>query len=340
MRRTISPPWRLPADSCCWSARRRAQRARRSACAGRRATGAWRWPLPAQAASRTSCPPPWWRWRRTAPASTWWRSMSAPHACWRGSRSARPRRWRWRRASPCLPRSKALPSSTGPGIDPGHGTSHHAPTALVLGGYGNFGASICRALAGHPRIGHPRMAWLVAGRNGASAQALAATPGHGAQGLARVSRHGSDVVGCAHPTERSARRIAQPMPRVLASDATPLCAPMASADRQMIGDATLARAGPVSRGAAQHHAGPGHARSIVFLFLALRQRFAAQHRMALELIERLLQLEVLVGAKLRRPAVGDGLFGLVLQAQAGFFAGFFTGLVLLFFALAAAQMLV
>ncbi|MCW8182226.1 hypothetical protein D8B29_22460, partial [Verminephrobacter eiseniae] len=41
------------------------------------------------------------------------------------------------------------------------------------------------------------------------------------------------------PSERSARRIAQPIPSVLASDATPRCASMASADRQMIGDATL-----------------------------------------------------------------------------------------------------
>src|SRR6218665_1376133 len=59
---------------------------------------------------------------------------------------------------------------------------------------------------------------------------------------ALVSRHGSDVVGCAQPSERSARRIAQPIPSVLASDATPRCASMASADRQMIGDATLATA--------------------------------------------------------------------------------------------------
>ncbi|ABM55936.1 hypothetical protein Veis_0144 [Verminephrobacter eiseniae EF01-2] len=54
-----------------------------------------------------------------------------------------------------------------------------------------------------------------------------------------MSRHRSDVVGCAQPSERSARRSAQPIPRVLASDATPRCASMASADRQMIGDATL-----------------------------------------------------------------------------------------------------
>src|SRR6218665_3210306 len=57
---------------------------------------------------------------------------------------------------------------------------------------------------------------------------------------ALVSRHRSDVVGCAQPSERSARRIAQPIPSVLASDTTPRCASMASADRQMIGDATLA----------------------------------------------------------------------------------------------------
>src|SRR6218665_1876763 len=54
-----------------------------------------------------------------------------------------------------------------------------------------------------------------------------------------VSRHRSDVVGCAQQSERSARRIAQPIPSVLSSDATPRCASMASADRQMIGDATL-----------------------------------------------------------------------------------------------------
>ncbi|MCW5263501.1 hypothetical protein D5045_26260 [Verminephrobacter eiseniae] len=54
-----------------------------------------------------------------------------------------------------------------------------------------------------------------------------------------MSRHGSDVVGCAQPSERSARRIACPYRAVLASDATPRCASMASADRQMIGDATL-----------------------------------------------------------------------------------------------------
>src|SRR6218665_948253 len=57
---------------------------------------------------------------------------------------------------------------------------------------------------------------------------------------ALVSRHRSDVVGCAQPSESSARRIACPYRAVLASDATPRCASMASADRQMIGDATLA----------------------------------------------------------------------------------------------------
>src|SRR6218665_3446782 len=79
------------------------------------------------------------------------------------------------------------------------------------------------------------------------AGAAAALPVTGAAGGAAwdepaslVSRHGSDVVGCAQPSERSARRIAQPIPSVLASDATPRWAPMASADRQMIGDATLA----------------------------------------------------------------------------------------------------
>ncbi|WP_265305637.1 hypothetical protein [Verminephrobacter eiseniae] len=51
-----------------------------------------------------------------------------------------------------------------------------------------------------------------------------------------VSRHRSDAVGCAPPSERSARRSVQPMPSVLASDATPRCAPMASADRPMTDD--------------------------------------------------------------------------------------------------------
>src|SRR6218665_1886792 len=53
-----------------------------------------------------------------------------------------------------------------------------------------------------------------------------------------VSRHGSDVVGCAQPSERSARRIACPYRAVLASDQPPRCLSMATADRQMIGDAT------------------------------------------------------------------------------------------------------
>src|SRR6218665_2847337 len=67
---------------------------------------------------------------------------------------------------------------------------------------------------------------------------VAHTPVRNASAL--VSRHGSDVVGCAQPSERSAWRIACPYRAVLASDATPRCASMASADRQMIGDATPA----------------------------------------------------------------------------------------------------
>ena len=55
-------------------------------------------------------------------------------------------------------------------------------TTLVLGGYGNFGARICRALAGgspaqqqqHER---PPMALLVAGRGGARAPAHAGAVG-------------------------------------------------------------------------------------------------------------------------------------------------------------------
>src|SRR6218665_2789043 len=52
-----------------------------------------------------------------------------------------------------------------------------------------------------------------------------------------VSRHRSDVPGCAQRWERSARRSAQPIPSVLANDATQRCASLASADRQLIGDA-------------------------------------------------------------------------------------------------------
>src|SRR6218665_3254795 len=64
-----------------------------------------------------------------------------------------------------------------------------------------------------------------------------------------VSRHGSDGVGGAKPSERSARRIAAPYRAVLESDATPGCPSMASADRQMIGDATLDARRCVWRGA-------------------------------------------------------------------------------------------
>ena len=54
---------------------------------------------------------------------------------------------------------------------------------LVLGGYGNFGARICRALAGGAAPQHG-MQLLVAGRDAVRAQALAGTLGHGAQGVA------------------------------------------------------------------------------------------------------------------------------------------------------------
>lgn len=54
---------------------------------------------------------------------------------------------------------------------------------LILGGYGNFGARICRALAGDPAT-HHGIELLVAGRDATRAQALAHTLGHGAQGVA------------------------------------------------------------------------------------------------------------------------------------------------------------
>ena len=54
---------------------------------------------------------------------------------------------------------------------------------LVLGGYGNFGARICRALAGDAATRH-HIALLVAGRDASRAQALANTLGHGVQGVA------------------------------------------------------------------------------------------------------------------------------------------------------------
>ena len=50
---------------------------------------------------------------------------------------------------------------------------------LVLGGYGNFGARICRALAGDPAI-----ELLVAGRDGTRARHFADTLGEGASGVA------------------------------------------------------------------------------------------------------------------------------------------------------------
>ena len=53
---------------------------------------------------------------------------------------------------------------------------------LVLGGYGNFGARICRALAGDAAT-RQHIALLVAGRDASRAQALANTLGHGAQGV-------------------------------------------------------------------------------------------------------------------------------------------------------------
>ena len=54
---------------------------------------------------------------------------------------------------------------------------------LVLGGYGNFGARICRALVSDEATRH-HMALLVAGRNALQAKALADALGHGAQGVA------------------------------------------------------------------------------------------------------------------------------------------------------------
>lgn len=50
---------------------------------------------------------------------------------------------------------------------------------LVLGAYGNFGARICRALAGEPAI-----ELLIAGRDLGRARSLATELGHGAQGIA------------------------------------------------------------------------------------------------------------------------------------------------------------
>jgi saccharopine dehydrogenase-like NADP-dependent oxidoreductase len=50
---------------------------------------------------------------------------------------------------------------------------------LVLGGYGNFGARICRALASDPGI-----ELLIGGRDLQRATALAKALGHGAQGVA------------------------------------------------------------------------------------------------------------------------------------------------------------
>ena len=64
---------------------------------------------------------------------------------------------------------------------------------LVIGGYGNFGARICRALMDDAATGHS-IALLVAGRDATRAQALAATLGHGAQGVA-LDFKSTDMVG-------------------------------------------------------------------------------------------------------------------------------------------------
>jgi saccharopine dehydrogenase-like NADP-dependent oxidoreductase len=58
------------------------------------------------------------------------------------------------------------------------GKDNKTMKVMVLGGYGNFGARICRALAGDGRI-----QLLVGGRDGARAAAFAATLGGGAQCL-------------------------------------------------------------------------------------------------------------------------------------------------------------
>ena len=58
-------------------------------------------------------------------------------------------------------------------------------TTLILGGYGNFGARIGRALAGDAGTAQ-RMTLLVAGRDAARAQALAQTLGPAARGVARL----------------------------------------------------------------------------------------------------------------------------------------------------------
>ncbi|MCW8179576.1 hypothetical protein D8B29_08090, partial [Verminephrobacter eiseniae] len=77
----------------------------------------------------------------------------------------------------------------------------------------------------------------------------------------------------AQPSERSARRIAQPIPSVLASDATPRCASMASADRQMIGDATVRWTGAVDRSGS----GPGWPRARPTMRRTFHSRPPAAH---------------------------------------------------------------
>src|SRR6218665_102957 len=106
-----------------------------------------------------------------------------------------------------------------------------------------------------------------------------------------VSRHRSDGAGCAPPSERSARRIARPIPSasVLASAATPRCASMASADRQMVGDATLATADAPQALGWRHHIGQADAELVVdHHHLALGDQIAVDqhvHRLAGQCIE-------------------------------------------------------
>src|SRR5688572_24097649 len=83
-------------------------------------------------------------------------------------------------------------------------------------------------------------------------------------------------------------------------------------------------------------------RSVVFLFALVLDDLglADQHRPALELVQGLHQLEVLVAAEFGHLAVGGRLLGFFLGLLARFLAGLLADGILHFGPLAAAQVLV
>src|SRR6218665_3804326 len=116
-----------------------------------------------------------------------------------------------------------------------------------------------------------------------------ATEGSRFEVMPLVSRHRSDGAGCAPPSERSARRFAAPSRVVLESEAPPRCVWMASPDRKMVVDATLATADAPQALGGRHHIGQADAELVVdHHHLALGDQIAVDqhvHRLAGQCIE-------------------------------------------------------